>query len=61
MQKLSLPNSLQLSLQEHVNNADIVMDDDLREVLTKLSALHEKIEALKLHAQFRKGSNKAPF
>lgn len=54
MQKITLPTMLQLSLKQHADNANIPDDEDLRSVMLSLSALHEKVEALKIKARLKK-------
>ncbi len=51
MQKSSLPNILQLALQQHASAADIDNDEELKTILTKLSELGQKVEDVKLKAK----------
>jgi len=50
MQKHSLPIALSLALKQHVLASDIPDDDELKDIVTKLDSLHEKIEAVKAQA-----------
>jgi hypothetical protein len=54
MQNMSLPITLQRALQQHVAAADIEDDDELQNIMTGLSELNEKVQAVKERARLRK-------
>lgn len=54
MQKLTLPNTLQLALKQHAAAADIDDDDELKSIMLSLSQLNEKVEAVKLQARLKR-------
>jgi hypothetical protein len=56
MQRISLPSTLQLSLQRHAAAADIDDDDELKSILINLSELNEKVEAVKHRARLRRAN-----
>ena len=51
---MSLPITLQRALQQHVAAADIEDDDELQNIMTGLSELNEKVQAVKERARLRK-------
>lgn len=56
--KKSLPAILFSSLEQHAKDADIEYDDDLEDIMGKLTDLNSKVEALKARARAKKqGSN----
>jgi tetrahydromethanopterin S-methyltransferase subunit G len=55
MQKLTLPIILQLALRQHACAADIEDDDELKNIMLRLSELNEKVEAIKHKARLRRG------
>lgn len=56
MQKHSLPKVLQIALQQHVAASDIANDDELQEILNKLSELHLKVQEAKQRAIIKRQS-----
>ena len=59
MQKVSLPAALRMSLKQHALAADIPDDEDLKILVDKLDALHEKIQTIKESALAKRNdSNK---
>lgn len=50
MQQFPLPNTLKLVLDQHVKNADIAEDEELKHIMGKLSSLNTKVEDLKRKA-----------
>lgn len=54
MQHLTLPITLQLALQKHAAASDISNDDELKNIMLRLSELHEKIEKLKFQARLKR-------
>ena len=59
MQKVSLPITLQLSLQQHAAAADIENDEELKSIMLSLSQLNEKVELVKLKARERRAKQKS--
>lgn len=58
MQKISLPITLQLALQQHAAAADIDDDDELQSIMRSLSELNEKVESVKRKAKLRRMAQK---
>lgn len=54
MNKVSLPITLQLALQQHAAAADISDDDELKRIISDLAKLNEKVEAMKQLARQKK-------
>lgn len=54
MQKVSLPVTLQLALQQHAAAADIDNDEELQGIMARLSELNEKVENIKQKARARR-------
>jgi hypothetical protein len=52
--KKSLPAVLFSSLEQHAKDADIEYDDELADIMGKLSDLNSKVEALKARARAKK-------
>lgn len=52
--KKSLPAVLFSSLEQHAKDADIEYDDELADIMGKLSDLNSKVEALKAKARAKK-------
>jgi hypothetical protein len=52
--KKSLPAVLFSSLEHHAKDADIEYDDELADIMGKLSDLNSKVEALKAKARAKK-------
>ncbi|GBL05826.1 hypothetical protein [Glaciecola sp. KUL10] len=52
--KKSLPAVLFSSLEQHAKAADIEYDDELADIMDKLSDLNSKVEALKARARAKK-------
>lgn len=59
MSKKSLPLTLYQTLEKHVQDADINNDEELQDILEKLTVLNEKVEAIKQRAR-EKRVEKAP-
>jgi len=59
MSKKSLPLTLYQTLEKHAQDADINDDDELQDILEKLTALNEKVEAIKQRARDKR-VEKAP-
>jgi hypothetical protein len=59
MSKKSLPLTLYQTLEKHAQDADINDDDELQDILEKLRALNEKVEAIKQRARDKR-VEKAP-
>jgi hypothetical protein len=59
MSKKSLPLTLYQTLEKHAQDADINDDEELRDILEKLTALNEKVEAIKQRARDKR-VEKAP-
>lgn len=51
MQKVSLPVTLQLMLKQHIAASDIENDEELSQIMTRLSELNEKVESVKFKAR----------
>lgn len=51
MPKKSLPLTLYQTLEKHAQDADINNDEELHDILAKLTALNEKVEAIKQRAR----------
>lgn len=47
MARISLPQTLQLALREHVLASDIPDDEEVRLLMSKLTDLNEKLEQIK--------------
>ncbi len=56
MQKHSLPKVLQIALQQHAEASDIANDDELQQILSKLSDLHQKVQETKQKVINKRGS-----
>lgn len=54
MQKMSLPSVLQFALQQHAAAADIDDDDELKDIMSNLTELNEKVEAIKHRARLKR-------
>ncbi|MCV2885594.1 hypothetical protein OE749_12915 [Aestuariibacter sp. AA17] len=54
MPSKTLPAHLRQVLQAHVDQSQLSDDDELREIMTKLSTLNERVEALKASARAKK-------
>ena len=52
--KKSWPAVLFSSLEQHAKDADIEYDDELADIMGKLSDLNSKVEALKARARAKK-------
>lgn len=59
MSKKSLPLTLYQALEKHAQDADINDDEELQDILEKLTALNEKVEAIKQRARDKR-VEKAP-
>ncbi|AEP29338.1 hypothetical protein [Brumicola nitratireducens] len=59
MSKKSLPLTLYQTLEKHAQDADINDDEELQDILKKLTALNEKVEAIKQRARDKR-VEKAP-
>ncbi|MGJ8674761.1 MAG: hypothetical protein ACSHWP_02325 [Pseudoalteromonas sp.] len=59
MSKKSLPLTLYQTLEKHAQDADINNDEELQDILEKLTALNEKVEAIKQRARDKR-VEKAP-
>ncbi len=59
MSKKSLPLTLYQTLEKHAQDADINDDEELQDILEKLTALNEKVEAIKQRARDKR-VEKAP-
>lgn len=51
MQNYSLPIVLKIALEQHVAEADINRDDELEDVMRRLSDLNDKVELIKEKAR----------
>ena len=51
MSKKSLPLTLYQTLEKHAQDADINNDEELQDILEKLTVLNEKVEAIKQRAR----------
>jgi hypothetical protein len=59
MSKKSLPLTLYQTLEKHAQDADINNDEELQDILEKLTVLNEKVEAIKQRARDKR-VEKAP-
>ncbi|MFW8589223.1 hypothetical protein ACOI22_00280 [Glaciecola sp. 2405UD65-10] len=51
MQNFSLPIVLKLALEQHVAEADISHDEELEDVMQRLSDLNDKVQTIKEKAR----------
>ena len=58
MTRNSLPHALQIALKHHASAADIREDDELKTLLTKLSDLDEKLNAIKAQVKVNREKKK---
>lgn len=54
----SLPGYLRQVLEAHVEQSELTDDDELQEILSKLTTLNERVEALKASARAKKMQRK---